>query len=79
VTVLNKAGHDAVFEAELNDKEEVVAYLLVEGEGLEEGLGGEAGGEEDSGKEEGSKEVETDEVEKKLEKMEVKEGEKLGG
>jgi len=38
VTAINKAGHDAVFEAEINEKEEVVKWLLSEGEGLEQGV-----------------------------------------
>ncbi|KAF2491980.1 ankyrin [Lophium mytilinum] len=71
VSVLNKAGHDAIFEAELNDKEDVVAWLLVEGEGLEEGLGGEE-------KDENTEEA-VEEVNKKLGGVEVKDGEKLGG
>jgi ankyrin repeat protein len=28
VTIINRAGHDAVFEAEINDKKEVVDWLL---------------------------------------------------
>jgi len=41
-TITNQRGHDAVYEAELNDKREVVEWVLKEGgEGLEEGLGGE--------------------------------------
>jgi hypothetical protein len=38
VMAINKAGHDAVFEAEINEKEEVVKWLLGEGEGLEQGV-----------------------------------------
>ncbi|KAH8803200.1 ankyrin repeat-containing domain protein [Xylogone sp. PMI_703] len=41
-TICNQRGHDAVYEAELNDKTDVVEWVLKEGgEGLEEGLGGE--------------------------------------
>lgn len=41
-TITNQKGHDAVFEAELNDKKEVVEWVLKEGgEGLEEGISGE--------------------------------------
>jgi ankyrin repeat protein len=40
-TITNAAGHDAVYEAELNDKNEVVDWVLKESEGLEQGLGGE--------------------------------------
>lgn len=43
-TICNQRGHDAVFEAELNDKKDIVEWVLKEGgEGLEEGLGGDAG------------------------------------
>jgi hypothetical protein len=35
-TITNQKGHDAVYEAELNDKKEVVEWVLKEGgEGLE--------------------------------------------
>lgn len=40
VTIINQAGHDAVFEAEINDKKEVVDWLLGEVEELEKGVGG---------------------------------------
>lgn len=39
VTIINKAGHDAVYEAEINDKKEVVDWLLGEVEELEKGIG----------------------------------------
>lgn len=39
VTIINKAGHDAVFEAEINDKKEVVDWLLGAVEELEKGIG----------------------------------------
>ena len=43
-TITNQRGHDAVYEAELNDKKEVVEWVLKEGgEGLEAGLGGDSG------------------------------------
>jgi ankyrin repeat protein len=42
-TILNAAGHDALFEAELNEKQEAVDLLLGEGIGLDQGLGGEGG------------------------------------
>lgn len=51
-TITNHRGHDAIYEAELNDKDEVVKWVLKEGgDGLEEGLGGDAGdaGEGDDG------------------------------
>ena len=54
-TITNQRGHDAVFEAEVNDKKEVVEWVLKEGgEMLESGV---AGGEE--GEREGE-EVEDD-------------------
>lgn len=39
VTIINKAGHDAVFEAEINDKSAVVDWLLETVEELESGVG----------------------------------------
>ena len=39
VTIINRAGHDAVFEAEINDKKDVVDWLLGEVEELEKGIG----------------------------------------
>jgi hypothetical protein len=49
VTIINQAGHDAVFEAEINDKNEVVDWLLGAVEELENGIGqtGEASGDVD--------------------------------
>jgi len=54
ITIFNKAGHDAVFEAEINDKKEVVDWLLGHVEALEKSVGGgasngegNAGGDED--------------------------------
>jgi ankyrin repeat protein len=41
ITIFNKAGHDAVFEAEINDKKDVVDWLLGHVEGLEKSIGGE--------------------------------------
>ena len=42
-TITNQKRHDAVYEAELNDKKEVVEWVLKEGgEGLEAGFGGES-------------------------------------
>jgi len=34
-TMSNEAGHDAVYEAEINGKDAVVEWLLTEGKGLE--------------------------------------------
>jgi hypothetical protein len=51
-TVTNLAGHDPVYEAEVNDRREVVEWVLREGgEGLEEGVGGVEVGDEDMGEE----------------------------
>jgi hypothetical protein len=38
-SILNSAGHDAVYEAEMAEKQEVVEWLLKEGKGLEKGVG----------------------------------------
>lgn len=46
-TITNKAGHDPVYEAELNDKKDVVEWVLKESESLEEGIGGGEGGDEE--------------------------------
>lgn len=60
-TITNQAGHDAVYEAELNDKREVVEWVLKEGgEGLEEGIGREGEGE---GEEDGDEDMGVDEPE----------------
>ncbi|KAF3054088.1 hypothetical protein E8E11_011466 [Didymella keratinophila] len=40
ITIFNKAGHDAVFEAEVNDKKDVVDWLLSHVEALEKSVGG---------------------------------------
>lgn len=49
-TITNLRGHDAVYEAEINDKREVVEWVLREGgEGLEIGVTGEEQGEGDEG------------------------------
>ncbi|KAL8998407.1 MAG: hypothetical protein Q9169_002535 [Polycauliona sp. 2 TL-2023] len=39
-TITNIAGHDAVYEAERSEKQEVVEWLLKEGNGLERAVGG---------------------------------------
>lgn len=54
-TITNTAGHDPVYEAERNDRSEVVEWVLKEGgEGLMSGLAGEGrdGGDEGEGDEE---------------------------
>ena len=38
-SIVNSAGHDAVYEAEVNEKEKVAEWLLTEGKGLETGVG----------------------------------------
>ncbi|KAL9136884.1 MAG: hypothetical protein Q9175_001914 [Cornicularia normoerica] len=38
-TVMNKAGKDAVYEAEANEKNDAAAWLLTEGKGLESAVG----------------------------------------
>ena len=38
-SVMNRAGKDAVYEAEVNEKNEVAAWLLTEGKGLESAFG----------------------------------------
>ncbi|KAF2871273.1 ankyrin repeat-containing domain protein [Massariosphaeria phaeospora] len=38
-TIINKAGHDAVFGAEVNDKKEVVEWFLGAVDGLDTGVG----------------------------------------
>ena len=39
-TIINKAGKDAVYEAEANEKNEVASWLLTEGQGLESAVRG---------------------------------------
>ena len=43
-SILNFSGHDAVYEAECNDKQEVAEWLLKEALGLEKGIGREGSG-----------------------------------
>ena len=40
VTIINGAGHDAIYAAEANEKNEVAEWLLREGKGLETGVTG---------------------------------------
>lgn len=60
VTIINKAGHDAVFEAEINDKKEVVEWLLGAVEDLEKGIGQTGGSSADGDQEGGDAMEETD-------------------
>jgi len=47
-SILNEAGHDALFEAELNEKTKAAEVLLAEGKELEQGVNpGGGAGEED--------------------------------
>ena len=46
VTIINNAGHDAVYEAEANDKNEVAEWLLKESKTLETGIGRSTEGDE---------------------------------
>ncbi|EPE33356.1 Ankyrin repeat-containing protein [Glarea lozoyensis ATCC 20868] len=77
-TRTNQRGHDAVYEAELNDKKEVVEWVLKEGgEGLEEGVVGETGeGRADESADEDMQTDETDGV--KDEELLKRIGEQLG-
>ncbi|KAI9777270.1 MAG: hypothetical protein M1839_009000 [Geoglossum umbratile] len=47
-TILNDAGHDAVYEAEINGKDDVVRYLLTEADAIEKGSGIEGVEEDDT-------------------------------
>ena len=78
-TITNQKGHDAVYEAELNDKKDVVEWVLKEGgEGLEEGFGGEAEDTEPIEAEEEDEPSNAENLSTKLEdtmdKMDIKEG-----
>lgn len=78
VSILNAVGHDAVYEAEINDKNDVVDFLLKEGVGLDTGLGGAEGeGAEEEVKDdptvmEGAVNGGVDSVKEELEKMDIK-------
>ncbi|KAA6413505.1 MAG: Ankyrin repeat-containing protein [Lasallia pustulata] len=79
----NKAGHDVVYEAEVNGKQEVVEWLLKEANGLEKGLGvndgeGENGEEVEEGdggeeKEGGENESEVHDLKEGMEKIQMAE------
>jgi hypothetical protein len=84
VTIINRVGHDAVFEAEINDKGEVVDWLLGAVEKLESGIGqtgGRPGDEDedesmdddDKGVQEGSSAAMED-VRKQMEDMKTRDG-----
>lgn len=61
--IRNGTGHDAVYEAEVGGKDEVVSWLLKEGEGLEKGVVGDHVKEERDG-EDADKESAADGVER---------------
>lgn len=54
-TITNNAGHDAVYEAELNDKKDVVDWLLMHCDNLEGGITRNVDGDrdDDNGRNEG--------------------------
>ena len=78
-TITNQKGHDAIYEAELNYKTEVVEWVLKEGgEGLETGLENElAGGEGAAGvsldEDEPMDHEDKSELEATMDKMDIKE------
>ena len=79
-TITNHKGHDAVYEAELNDKKEVVEWVLKEGgEGLEEGFGGdslerETPDETEMEEDESVNQENESKLEGTMDKMDIKEG-----
>jgi hypothetical protein len=89
ITIFNKAGHDAVFEAEINDKGNVVEWLLSAVEELEKGIGGSgdmtfrAGQQDDVDMEESqngqSNDAEVEDVRRQVEGMDTNEGMPKGG
>ncbi|KAK7541482.1 ankyrin repeat-containing domain protein [Phyllosticta citricarpa] len=72
--VLNAAGHDAVYEAEQNDKNDVVSWLLVEGGALDTVVG--ALKEQEAA--EGNKEDDGEEVEMKITMGDTSDGGETG-
>jgi len=78
VSVLNGAGHDAVYEAEINDKNDVVEWLLKEGVGLDTGISGGVDelDTEDQNVMEGTMNGGTDGLKEDMEKMDMNENEK---
>lgn len=59
-SILNCSGHDAVYEAEMNDKQDVAEFLLKEALGLEKAIGGDAEGKETEDEEMGEAESSAD-------------------
>jgi ankyrin repeat protein len=82
VTIINRAGHDAVFEAEINDKKEVVDWLLGAVEELENGIGqtGEASDDANENPDDDDRAISpestaaVDEVRKQMEDMKTRDG-----
>jgi ankyrin repeat protein len=87
VTIINQAGHDAVFEAEINDKKEVVDWLLGAVEELENGIGqtAEASGDVDENMDDDDKVVVqgstagVEDVRKQLEDLKTRDDASLDG
>jgi len=84
--ILNGRGHDAIYEAELAERRDVVEWVLREGgEGVEKGLGGGDGGEgEGEGEEGGEEGMVVDEkglqgqLEEEVERLEINSREEKG-
>jgi len=78
VSTLNAVGHDAVYEAEINDKNDVVDFLLKEAVGLDTGIAGAEGEDaeeevkEDPNVMEGTMNGGVDGVKEELERMDIK-------
>jgi hypothetical protein len=78
VSILNASGHDAVYEAEINDKNDVVDFLLQEAVGLDTGIGGTDGEDveeevkDDPNVMEGAMNDDVDGVKEDVEKMDIK-------
>jgi ankyrin repeat protein len=82
-SILNTSGHDAVYEAEMNDKQELAEYLLKEALGLEKAIGREGDGKEaeDEEMEEAESSAAAERVADGMAEMDLKGGEigKEGG
>lgn len=78
VSVLNGVGHDAVYEAEINDKNDVVDFLLKEAVGLDTGIAGadsedaEEEVKDDPSVMEGTRNGGVNELKENIEKMDIK-------
>lgn len=77
-TVTNDAGHDPVYEAELNEKMDVVEWILGNCGGVEEGVGAkEADAEEVNGKEDEKKA--SDSIQEGIEELDLYKGDSREG